>query len=273
MPLRIRGLVPLLLAALLAVACDDEPAPEPAPTPSAIVTTPTPPAPAVATTSPTQAATACTNQAAIASDSANRQGSTLRADVDGDGVQDDVAIAADPGGELGCQAFLVVETTSGAYSAPVWESGTQGGLPQPSVHALVDLNNQPGDEIVVLEASGASTQFVGAFLFDDGALARISLQGGSTGSVSGPTEDLFPYGGSVGHIEAVDCAPDGTVIVSSAVPGSSEEDLERGIYEIERRSFILKGTALEPEGTERERIPIDRLERFPEFAAGPFGSC
>ena len=273
---RIRPVVlPALLVAVLAAACDEQPAPEPPPSPSPVATTPvvSPATPTVVTTSPPPRVSACANEASVAADPASRRGSTVRADVDGDGLQDEIGIGLDPAGPLGCQAFLVVETTTEAYAVPVWEAGPEAGLPRPVLHGVVDLDGEPGDEILVDEAAGASTQFVGAFVFDDGALARITVEGGLPGSASGATGDLFAYGGSVGHIEAVDCAADGTFVVSTAVPGASQEDLERGVYDIERRFFTLNGSVLAPERTEREQVPIDRLERFPEFAAGPFGSC
>ena len=84
---------------------------------------------------------------------------------------------------------------------------------------------------------------------------------------------LFPFGGSVGHIEAVGCDPDGALVVTQALPGGSREDLGKQVYDVTRRSYRLEGSELEPVDLERTEAPIEKLDRFPEFAAGPFGTC
>ncbi len=255
------------VAAVVLGACSDDPAPEPEPSPSPLDTVATTPAP----TTPTGEA-ACPNEPEVVADPTRRLQAPVREDVDGDNFPEEIFIAFDPGGAIGCRAFIVVDIDDTLQSVAIWEVGPQSGLPRPSIHGFVDINGEEGAEILVDEAAGASTQFVGAFVFADGSLSRITVPGGG-GSSFPELGDLFPYGGSVGHLDAVDCAEDGTIVVSTAVPGRSQEDLENGIYTVERTFFRLDGAELHKEGKTREQVPVGDLEQYPEFAAGPFGSC
>lgn len=218
------------------------------------------------------AAADCPNEDAVAVDPARQVGSSLSADVDGDGAADDIHLAMDEAGGEGCAAFVVVELASSSVdAAPVWQVGSQGGLPAPRIQGFVDINDAGGEEIVVDEAVGASTQFVGAFIYTDGALQRVTISGGLESTSAPGTESLFPYGGSAGHVEAVDCASPGTVVISAATPASTQEG--QGVYEIERRFYSFDGAVLERDDVETQQVPIARLSRFPEYASSPFGSC
>lgn len=220
----------------------------------------------------TPATADCPNEAAVAEDPARQTGPSSRADVDGDGIQDTVRLASDPTGPEGCTSFLVVDLGDvSIISAPVWEVGREGGLPQPRIHGFANIDGQPGDEILVDEAAGASTQFVGAFVHVDGDLERVTARGGVSPE-AGPFQDLFAYGGSVGHIEAVDCSTEG-VVVSTAVPSGEAAGGGSVAYEVERRFFAFDGAVLEEEQSETKTVRIEELDRFPEYAAGPFGSC
>ncbi len=256
-----------IASVVLAACSDSEPEAEPSPSPLETVATTL-----TSTLGPTVSEEIFCPNEAVVSDPDRRLQAPVRTDVDGDGSPEDVYVAFDSTGTIGCQAFLVVRAEETFHSQPIWEAGVQGGLPRPSIHGFVEINGAPGVEILVDEAGGASTQFVGAFVFGDRGLSRIAVKGGVPSSVSG-VGDLFPYGGSVGHLEAVDCAPDGTIVVSSAVPGSSQEDLEEGIYNVQRTFYLLDGAVLRKEGATREQVPVERLNEFPEYAAGPFGSC
>lgn len=214
----------------------------------------------------------CPNEDAVAGDPARQVGSSSSADVDGDGAADDVHLAMDEAGGEGCAAFVVVElASSGVHAAPVWQVGPQGGLSTPRIQGFADINDAGGEEIVVDEAVGASTQFVGAFIYTDNALQRVTISGGLETTSAPGTENLFPYGGSVGHVEAVDCASPGTVVISAATPASTQEG--QGIYELERRFYSFDEASLEREDVETQQVPIARLSRFPEYASSPFGSC
>jgi hypothetical protein len=81
-----------------------------------------------------------------------------------------------------------------------------------------------------------------------------------------PQGDLFPYGGSVGHLESSDCASKRRVVVSAATPSGRR-------YQLERRFFAVHGTRLILEATDRLLVDIRDLDDYPEFAGPPFVSC
>ena len=208
---------------------------------------------------------ACANANLVVQTRGTRVGGTDVVDVSGDGRPDEVRLHVDTDEPVGCQAFLAVETGAGLVVAPVWETGETSGLPQPTLLRFVELDGTGGAEIVVMEAAGASTQFAGLHSMVDGSLVRIDFPGGYEG--------LFPFGGSVGHIEAVGCTEDGSLVVLEAVPGDSPEDVERQVYRVKRSTFSVSDAELSPEDVENLEIPLARFHRLPEFAAGPFGSC
>ena len=183
-----------LLWVFLFVACDGgaEPASraDPAPTPS-----------------PTHAC-------ADGSGAVPKEGS-LEGDVDGNGASDVVSLLVNENGSRGCKAFVVVDTATEDLLAPIVDENIAFSLGFPTLNALVQIDDRPGKEVVVDVTAGASTSFAGIFSAGGDALERIRLESDAL-----PYGDLFPYGGSVGHLEASDCAPDGGVVVSAATPAS-----------------------------------------------------
>lgn len=268
-----RGWFPLAVTLLVLVACSG--GAENEELPPGVVEGSAPVAPPVATSaapSPTTTTAAgCSNETAVASDPGLRVGTAREADVDGDGDLDTVALASDPAGPAGCSWFVVADIGDSVVAEPVWEVGPESGLPQPQLRGLLDIDGQPGSEILVDEAAGASTQFVGAFVFVEGDLERVTAEGGIAEG-TGSFDDLFPFGGSVGHIEAVDCVGE-QVVVSTATPSSDQDEMAEGIYEVERRFYEFDGATLERIDTERVDAPVDQLDRFPEFGTSPFVSC
>ncbi|MDP9068318.1 MAG: hypothetical protein M3N53_08245 [Actinomycetota bacterium] len=194
-----------------------------------------------------------------------RVGGSLAADVDGDDQEDEVYLVLDEDAAAGCRSFLVAVTPAGTYATPTHESGVEYGLPVPRLNAAVPVDERPGAEIVVDLEQGAATQFLGLFTFLDGALVRVEAR-----RAPELTGGLLPYGGSVGHVEATDCASggDADVVVSVATP-------LRDRYEVRRRFYDVAGSALValPELEERHQVAIDELESFPEYTAAPFGNC
>ncbi len=204
---------------------------------------------------------ACPNQEAVVEDVSLRAGSAQQGDVDGDGETDSVAVHYDPQGEPGCQAFAVAEMWYGTLSSPLPTWREDFGLPMPTLNDLAEVDGEPGEEIVVNMGTGASTQFVGIVVYDIGALRQV------TTDVPGQTAPgMFGFGGSVGHMEAVDCVPGGGIIASMAVPDGN-------VYRVERTVYEFVGAELVREDREVERVPVQEIDRFPEYAASPFGSC
>lgn len=215
----------------------------------------------------------CRNEASVirANEDPER---ALEGDVDGDGSADTVYLAQDEDAEPGCRSFVAVDTGARLISAPVDPLGTERSLPKPALRFVVPINDVAGDEVVVNIEMGASTEFVGVFTTNDDGLARIELDGKGPGPFAQELgkDALLAFGGSVGHMEAVDCATrDGFVVLSAAVPSGSSAD----VYEVERRFFRADGSVLTlvPALTEKHTVKNLAIEDFSEFARSPFGSC
>lgn len=237
----------LLLLCLALCACSGEPEPHAREAP--------------ATTAAPAPEPECPNQEAVLADESMRTGSPEEGDVDGDGVPDSVALYYDPQGELGCQAFVVADAGSGPIAGALETWRGEFGLPMPTLNALQDLDADGGEEIVVNMGAGASTQFVGIVVADGAVLRQVTTE--LPGQAA---PGLFAFGGSVGHLDAVDCAPGGGVVTSSALPDGD-------VYRVERTVYELAGAELIREDKEVERLPLEELDRFPEYSASPFGSC
>ncbi|MDQ4064475.1 MAG: hypothetical protein M3161_00320 [Actinomycetota bacterium] len=213
----------------------------------------------------------CPDQREIVTDG-DHLASEASADVDGDGTEDEIYLVRDDAAPEDCRAFLVVATQgedARVVSEPVWRRGSRATVPEPRIHSVVQIDGEPGIEIVVDEAAGASTRFAGAFTFDGDALERIA-PAEPTEFWSGAEEFLFPYGGSVGHIEGADCADQHDVVVSVALPAGPSANT----YAIARRFFDLEGAELVERDLVRTVATADDVfEDFPEFRASPFGSC
>ena len=215
----------------------------------------------------------CDNESSVVDSTAVPTEGVLTGDVDGDDVDDTIYIAIDDDAAAGCRSFIVVSGEGTIYSAPLDPSGTQRGLPEPSLQSVIELDHDPGKEIVVNLESGASTQFVGVFKVTADGLERITLDGRAPGPFAQDIGDgdLFASGGSVGHLDAVDCLGPELIVMSAAIPvGDSAER-----YEVERRFFRLDGTelSLQSDSTEVHEVEGLTVERFREFAGSPFGSC
>jgi hypothetical protein len=77
---------------------------------------------------------------------------------------------------------------------------------------------------------------------------------------------MFGFGGSVGHLEAVDCAADDTIVSSFAAPDGD-------VYKVERTFFAFEGAELVRVDKKVQRVSIEQIDRFPEYAGSPFGGC
>ncbi|HVF53878.1 MAG TPA: hypothetical protein VNC78_09780 [Actinomycetota bacterium] len=254
MGLKTMGL--LALVALTAVSCRSEEPAEIAPAPTVTVTV----SPSATPSVTARPVSLCANESSVVEVRRFREPGEVTADVDGDGTDDVISIYIDPDATPGCQAFLVAETGGGLISG-VMRYDPAFGLTAPRLAGAAEVNGVPGSEIVVDMGAGASTQFAGLFTYEAGALVQIEVRGGDP-------NDLFAYGGSVGHVEAVDCTQDGLVVVSAALPQADE-------YLLTRSFFAADGALLLPLRGEEQRIRIrlEELDRYPEFAHSPFGGC
>jgi hypothetical protein len=204
----------------------------------------------------------CPNRASVFEQEAPEQ--VVEGLVDPAGGSDDrVWIALDSDGEPGCRAFLVMEGAGGVTGLAIDRADAPVGDGFPRVSGLASIDERPGAEVVVDMLAGASTEFVAIFSMGGGGLEQLTIAGDDEYG------DLFPSGGSVGHLEASDCTtgPPGTVVVSLAVPQGRR-------YEVTRTFYLTQEGMLRRDRVERDRIrdPQD-LESYQEFLGTPFGTC
>lgn len=204
----------------------------------------------------------CANEGSLI-DEATADAGAFGADLDDDGLDEQLILAKDPGGPRGCQAILgVIGASLGRLYLPI-DDEVSFDLGLPAVSGVTEIDGAAPKEIVVNLLSGASTGFAGLFSIKDGRLVRIVLEGDS------PYSRLFPFGGSVGHLEGSDCSGRGTIVISSATA------VGRGRYKVVRRFFESIGAAfvLDEQATETEKVEPKDLKSFPEFGGAPFASC
>jgi hypothetical protein len=258
-----KGLVTLGCAtALLFPACSDDDGPAATPAPSTPALSPTP-SPSPLPTPTAAGTTGCPNEVQALR---RPKGRELAGDLDGDGTSERVALAIDRTGPPGCQAFVSVESKAVPGVVAIDEPQMSFDLGLPALDSVTPVGFGPGDEIVIVATSGASTQFFALITVSDGEPVQVTAQ-------DGPYGNLFPYGGSVGHLEASDCgAPtsvDGGVpfvVISSATAVGDN-------YRLERSFFRAVTPQLEPETTERQTVSFEELVSFPEFGEAPFAHC
>jgi hypothetical protein len=254
-----RRAVALACACLYLVSCSDDAQSPEAGSTAATSPTVTPQPPPSAVPEPPEAV--CPNQTAVVADESLQTEGAVAGDVDGDGTEEVVSIFFDPSGADGCQAFVVAHSGEEIVAAGPLESWSSDfGLPMPTLNSLRDVDGEPGLEVVVNMGAGASTQFVGIAALAEGAFSQV------TSAAAGEAGGLFGVGGSVGHLEAVDCAPDGRVVASFAAPAGDR-------YRVERRFLVFSGTELVEDAVEVSRVPLGQINDFPEYASSPFGSC
>lgn len=247
-----------LIALLLLPACS-EGDPTAAPTPDGS----SPAAASPLTTGDTGIEPRCANQDdAVSTD--ERAGGDVEGDVDGDGRDDLVYVVRDETGDPGCQTFLVAETADGTLVAPAEDPDVSYALQAPRVNSLVQVDDSGGLEILVDLEQGASTQFLGMFKATARTLEKVRIGGGSAYG------DLFPYGGSVGHLEASNCTdqPGADVLIAQATANATDYSIRTVLYE-------LTGTVLRPlPRNEQPPIAIGTdVESSDGFSSSPFGDC
>jgi hypothetical protein len=201
--------------------------------------------------------TSCANQT-----DAKPHGDDLSGDIDGDGAADRVRLLVDRRGRAGCAAFVVADTETGELAAAIAEPELTFELGLPALAGLVDVDGRPGAEVLVTILAGASTQFAGLFTARGDELERVTVAPGVTGY-----GDLFPSGGSVGHLEATGCGREpGSVVVSTAIARNHG-------YRLTREVLLFRDARLERDTTERLSVSAQDLGSYPEFQSALFGNC
>lgn len=237
---------PLLGISLFTFACDPG-SPAPATRPAPVVT---------------QADTPCPGQQEVPTEP---PGGSLQGLIDPGDRTDEVFLYEDLEAEPGCRHLLVLSTGEGAVvSTPIRIGDAEvagGGLP--ALAGVAEIDERPGSEVVVDVVAGASTAFVAVFSAGGGVLEQMTITGG------GPYGDLFPYGGSTGHMEASDCVEGtpGEVAITLVEPSA-------GGYRLTMTVFVTENGKFEERRKLSERLSEEAaLESLQGMGSVPFGSC
>ncbi len=223
------------------------------------------PSPSASDTQPSETfvtSSDCPNEEAIASDISKRFPPTLVIDVDGDGVDDRISMHLDPEGTPECLAFTVVEKGTTTHSGVIEPIGPAGADPLVfgRIIGSAQIDEETGVDVVILVGAGASTQFASVFRWAGGAMVPIRVAGG---------DGYFAFGGSAGHLDAVDCFKESPlIVVTSAVRSGDDYKVVRRFFEPTGGRFIER-----PEMTDRRKLAEDELTSVPEFRSGPFATC
>jgi hypothetical protein len=262
----------LSVAFVLLVACsgNGEETPSSSATPSdGAEVSPTVTVTVTASPTPSVVAPTCPEQQDSIEDPALQQPGRLTGDLEDDGAADEVYLVVDRDGEPGCQAFLVAESDTGSRSVPIEVVDIPFDLGFPRLIAMPLIDDRPGAEVVVGVLAGASTQFAAVYTAVDGDLVQVRREGAERAE-----DSLLAFGGSVGHQDAFDCAPEvgqGVVVVSSAEPvgGGARFRYVRRFFVSPEPGVVAEDPSLREEGTVR----FNRFDTLHEFPNAPFGSC
>jgi hypothetical protein len=192
----------------------------------------------------------------------------LEADVDGDGLADQVSTTLVDDAPPRCRAFMIATTASGTVARPIrmaFSTSFLRDMRLPELILLAEIDRRPGVEAVVTFWKGAATNFAGVFAFRRGGFVRLRIPG-STGGREAP--QTFPYAGSDAFAYAVDCRGRGTGLVRTLAAGRDGSG-----YDVRRTLLRLRGNVFRTVARRTERWSTERLASSPEFGESPFGTC
>ena len=188
-------------------------------------------------------------------------GRTLSGDADGDGRPERIGVERHG---RSCRFRIVTRAPGSELQGRLGETACGRGLPR--LKDLVAIDRAPGLEIVVDVWSGASTQFFALWTVRGAALEQLRFLACCSGS--------FPYYGSVGHDERVDCvAGQPGVIVSSWARLLSVKGRRQRLAVV-RRFYRISGSTVTRIRSERHRVVTRSDPPFLEWREPqPFPSC
>ena len=176
----------------------------------------------------------------------------LRGDFDADGVTDAVYTQARVGLDGDCEYFVVVTTADGTHSRRV--GGDPDALsPALAPFLLADVNEVPGQEIMVEVDRGAYAQIVRLYTMAGGRLVPIRGFGG---------RDVWVEGSSTGNGSVFDCAGGRA---GSVIAGEYHYTRDARGYTVRRSLYSLSGRSAVRVRVDEAEVPLSRLGRFPEL--------
>jgi Tol biopolymer transport system component len=197
---------------------------------------------------------------------------SLRGDVDGDGIADEVSVAIDPqADEPTCRYFLVVQTGEATRATRIDLTGVEGTNDEfIALQLLAEINGQPGLEVFVDVWLGAAMEFGKIYTMSGSTLTAMKATGPDA-----PRDGIFPYAGSLSGVSALDCGEEtGVIVVSTAYPAEDGKTwtVDRSSYEA-IKDVLVEFIRSEQHEVSGEEIQSGGLARFPEFGEAPFDDC
>lgn len=157
------------------------------------------------------------------------------ADVDGDGLLDEVAIVSEPDEYSGGTELVTVRVLLADGTTLERDSEVEFWSP-PVYHGATDFGQVPGEEIVVGAMTGAHTRYYRVLTYRDGELVELPYP---DGDLSGGDTSMWPIDAAASVNMGIECDPsDSTVVlrsVSSVGPGGE------GGFEGEETRWVLDG--------------------------------
>lgn len=172
---------------------------------------------------------------------------TGSADVDGDRRADNVAIRGTPTGRNRCAYTLVVNTNSGRLHGeiPLSEFDVQTAPGYVRLKGFYELNQEPGYEIVVRTALGASGASHLAFTVSGNAVEVLADDGAPA---------VFGDFSSAGHGDLVDCTDNGVVRLEYGITNDGKRFIvERSVFDVRHAALVLRDRRV-------RRIEYEELE-------------
>ena len=191
--------------------------------------------------------------------------STIRADVNGDGRIDRVAVAWDFGAPKPCRAFVAVRVQGGAtYSTHLIPNAAPIKGLQPEVVGLPRLGNGRRAQVVVDTKAAVDAQVAQMFTLAGGRLRPVDVPGY-------PDHAFIVQGGGVIYPHAAACTADHRMVLSNAAQTKDGKS-----YRVTRRTYDVRGqqARLVDPVVEHATVPVTLLlKRFPEFAGPHWTAC
>ena len=170
---------------------------------------------------------------------------SFNADVDGDGAVDVVGV------RFASETVVVSFAAGGSAEVPI-PTG-RAGIPGIDALGGADVDGDGSDEAWVMIGSGASSQLVSLFTFDDCG-GRVVTEGGDPA--------VFGVGGSVTNLGGVQCSGS-ELIVRMASSDTGD------VYDVEVTAYRLVGSELTPVDRRTEQV----ARSDPDFGRSSTLSC
>ena len=164
-----------------------------------------------------------------------------RADVDGDGRLDDVALVGEPDEyPSGPNTQITVRVLLADGTAVTREAALEGWYGDTAWHGATDFGQVPGEELVIGGTSGPHTKWYRVLTYRDGELVELPYPDSDPATADLFYATMWPIDAALSAYVGVQCETvDSTVVLRSVTtPGPPSED---STYEGEATSWVLEG--------------------------------